>query len=85
LKGVGPFAVSLFRGATTLGDFDSTARPPEGTAMCEVSPEQARLRLRHFNLQIGDSYRAKLSGDGAIAKAPEPCASGRVDRLVTRR
>ena len=28
LKGVGPFAVSLFRGATSLGDFDSAEPAP---------------------------------------------------------
>jgi hypothetical protein len=77
LKGAGPFAVSLFRGATSLGDFDSTAPPPEGTAVCEVSPERARSRLRQFHLQIGDSYRAKLSGDGAIAQGNGAIAPGK--------
>jgi hypothetical protein len=77
LKGVGPFAVSLFRGATALGDFDSTARPPEGTAVCEVSPERARSRLRQFNLHIGDRYSAKLRGDGAIAQGDGAIAFGK--------
>ncbi len=77
LKGVGPFAVSLFRGATTLGDFDSGARPPEGTAVHEVSPERAGSRLRQFNLQSGDSDRAELRDDGAIAQGDRAIALGK--------
>ncbi len=45
LKGVGPFAVSLYRGATTLGEIDGAAPPPEGTAVREVSPTEAQARL----------------------------------------
>ena len=77
LKGVGPFAVSLFRGATTLGDFDSTAPPPEGPAVREVSPERARSRLRQFDQQIGDSYRAEVHGDGSSAQGPGATAIGK--------
>ncbi len=77
LKGVGPFAVSLFRGATTLGDFDSTAPPPEGAAVRELSLERARSRLGQFKLHVGDSDRAEVHGDGAIAQGPGATALGR--------
>lgn len=68
LKGVGPFPVSLFRGATTLGDFDSAAPPPDGAAVREVGPERARSLLDRFHLPAqGPRYRADLQGDGATA------------------
>jgi len=65
LKGVGPFAVSLYRGATTLGEIDGAAPPPEGTAVRDVSPKQAQARLSQI---VGASYQANLTGTGAIAQ-----------------
>ena len=73
LKGVGPFAVSLFRGATTLGEIDGAAPPPEDTAVREVSPKQAQARLTQI---IGASYQANLTGNGAIAQGPGAQAVG---------
>jgi uncharacterized caspase-like protein len=73
LKGVGPFAVSLYRGATTLGEIDGAASPPEGTAVREVSPKQAQTRLLQI---IGASYQANLTGNGAIAQGPGAQAVG---------
>jgi hypothetical protein len=65
LKGVGPFAVSLCRGATTLGEFDGAARPPEGTAVREVNPAYAQAMLIQLG---GDTYNANLTGDGALVQ-----------------
>ena len=56
LKGVGPFAVSLYRGATTLGEIDAAAPPPEGTAVREVSPKEAQARLT-------PDHRCQLPGE----------------------
>jgi Caspase domain len=45
LKGVGPFAVALYRGATTLGEFRAPEGPPTDTAVREVSSAQSRALL----------------------------------------
>jgi hypothetical protein len=45
LKGVGPFAVALYRGATTLGEFSAPERPAADTAIREVSAAQSRALL----------------------------------------
>jgi hypothetical protein len=42
LKGVGPFAVSLYRGATTLGAFDDRAAPAPGAAVRPVDEQASR-------------------------------------------
>ena len=73
LKGVGPFAVSLYRGATALGEFDGTARPPVGMAVREVKPDYARAMLDKYRR---DSYQANLNGSGAIAQGNGATAVG---------
>ncbi len=42
LKGVGPFAVALFRGATQLGAFPTDHTPPPETAIRTVEPTRSR-------------------------------------------
>lgn len=73
LKGVGPFAVSLYRGATTLGEIDATAPPPEGTAVRQVSQKEAQAKLTQIT---GASYEAIQTGNGAIAQGPGAQAVG---------
>jgi uncharacterized caspase-like protein len=70
LKGVGPFAVALYRGATTLGEFDAAATLPDGTAVREVSAMRSKLAFaqlapRHHQQTIGDNARvgAAVAGD----------------------
>jgi hypothetical protein len=70
LKGVGPFAVSLYRGATTLGAFDQGAAPPEGIAVRQVSPAYSKAMLqqlapRQHQQTIGAEARvgAAIAGD----------------------
>lgn len=65
LKGVGPFAVALYRGATTLGAFDASGSPPEGTALRELNPAYAQAMLRQHQQQIGGNARvgAAIAGD----------------------
>jgi hypothetical protein len=67
LKGVGPFAVALYQGASaTLGDFVAPERPAAGTAVREVSEAESRATLQRFehiqqtqtggiNLGVGNS------------------------------
>ena len=62
IKGVGPFAVALYRGATTLGDFDANAPPPAGTAVREVRPDYAQAMIANV---AGSGAAAQ--GDGAVA------------------
>jgi hypothetical protein len=65
LKGVGPFAVALYRGASTLGDFDASGGPPEGTAVREVNPAYSQAMLRQHQQTIGSNAQvgAAVAGD----------------------
>jgi hypothetical protein len=55
LKGVGPFAMALYRGSTTLGDFPTDHLPPDDTAMREVSPARSQW-----------AFQQSISGAGAV-------------------
>ena len=55
LKGVGPFAMALYRGATTLGDFPTDHMPPDDTALREVSPARSQW-----------AFQQSISGAGAV-------------------
>jgi hypothetical protein len=66
LKGVGPFPVALYRGASSLGDFDATEPIPAKTAVREVKAERSQ-RI----------YNAYLQGDGAIAQGDGAKAVGK--------
>lgn len=65
LKGVGPFAVALYRGATTLGAFDASGSPPDSTAVREVNPAYSQAMLRQHQQSISDNARvgAAIAGD----------------------
>jgi hypothetical protein len=78
LRGVGPFPVALYRGATDLGSFDSSAAPPEGTAARQVDPARSERLLQ----QIITSYNAELRGSGAIAQGPGAKAVGEGGTLI---
>jgi hypothetical protein len=55
LRGVGPFAVSLYRGASSLGDFAGDEPPPAGMAVQEVRPQKSvRLFEQRVNTGGGD-------------------------------
>lgn len=61
LRGVGPFPVSLYRGATDLGTFDSGERLPERTAARQVDPARSQ---RLFQNKV---RTVTASGAGAVA------------------
>jgi hypothetical protein len=42
LKGIGPFAVSLYKGATSLGTFDESETPPAETPVREISEKKVQ-------------------------------------------
>jgi hypothetical protein len=60
LRGVGPFPVSLYRGATSLGSFSPRESLPAGTATREVNPKQSE---RLFQIKIKNLI---ASGKGAV-------------------
>jgi hypothetical protein len=74
LKGVGPFPVALYRGATQPGAFDASEATPEGTAVRQVSPEKSQR-----------SYRATLKGSGAIAQGDGAQAVGEGGILINNK
>lgn len=55
LKGVGPFAVALYRGAThtDLGLAEAPAVPPKDAAVRETSPEKSQRLYQQFVVQTG--------------------------------
>jgi hypothetical protein len=69
LRGVGPFPVALYRGATTLGAFDASEQLPQDAAVHRVNPERSQQQMqaleRQHNLNIGAGARvgAAIAGD----------------------
>lgn len=62
LKGVGPFAVALYQGASaTLGEFSAPSQLPAGTAAREVEASKSRMLLQQIqsggvNLGAGNTF-----------------------------
>lgn len=74
LKGVGPFPVALYRGASQPGTFDVDESIPAETAVRQVSPEKSQ--------RIYQRYTATLTGDGAIAQGDGAKAVGKGGILI---
>src|SRR6266508_6010538 len=75
LKGVGPFAVALYPGATTLGSFSAPQSLAEGMAVREVSEAYSRAMLQQISASGG--------GDAAgrdIVKPRGDYAGGNIDK-----
>lgn len=53
LKNVGPFPVAIYRGATSLGEFNAKEPVPAETASREVSPELSRRMFDRYSINIG--------------------------------
>ncbi len=67
LKGVGPFAVSLFRGASALGDFDENAPAPELPAVRQVRAEKAERLMNNIRINSPDTTISDVhTGGGAF-------------------
>jgi hypothetical protein len=60
LKGVGPFAVALYRGAATLGAFDERAAPAPGAAVRPVDEQESR---RAFERIMSVGQGVAIGGD----------------------
>ncbi len=74
LKGVGPFPVALYRGASQTGAFEAEESLPDETAVREVSPEKSQRAYKR--------YTATLIGGGAIAQGDGAKAVGAGGRLL---
>lgn len=72
LRGVGPFPVARYRGATTLGLFDDQEPLSPDTAVRAITPERSRRMLRLYE----QSLSATNTGSGAIAQGPGAVAAG---------
>lgn len=89
LKGVGPFAVALYRGATTLGDFEASSTLPEGTVVREVDPAYAQTMLRQHqqtiggNTQIGAAVAGDVHGDITVTQQGDTINTGGGDNIRT--
>lgn len=82
IKGVGPFAVSLYRGSTALGQVPADEAPAEGMAVRKVDPVYSQEMLRQLQagrdiIQSGrDTYQQNIGGDQINA----PGAQGFLNR-----
>lgn len=65
LKGVGPFAVSLYKGASTLGAFDESAPPPADTRVREISEKQVR-RISNQIRTTNQSGGINITGNARV-------------------
>ena len=63
LKGVGPFPVALYRGATDLGLFDDKESLPEAAAVRQVDAQLSKLYYQN----IIKTVTVTASGTGAVA------------------
>lgn len=61
LRGVGPFPVALYRGATSLGLFDEQETLPPNTAVRTINPERSQRMLKRY--QINTSGGAYITGN----------------------
>lgn len=74
LHGIGPFPVSLYKGAERPGNFDPKSETiPEEMAIKEVDPTLSK-KLYDKSVRI---YQATLNGDGAIAQGNGSRAVGK--------
>lgn len=79
LRGVGPFPVALFRGASSLSTFDTGAPIPADTAAREVNPERSRRLLTKYVSQktINVAERG-VAIDGNAVNSPSVTGDGNI-------
>ncbi len=69
LKGIGPFPVSLYRGAKDLGEFDSKEQFPKCYAAYEISPERSECFFKKTSKSTSliASYNRAVSIQGNLS------------------
>jgi hypothetical protein len=61
LKGVGPFPVALYNGASKAGSFDASEPAPGQTAVRQVSPETSRrVYERYVSINVGGDVKGNI-------------------------
>ncbi len=76
IQGVGPFAVALYHGATTLGAFEAPAAPTPSAAVRAVSEEESR---RAFERIVSVGQGVAIGGDmtgGTVIAGDQTNAQG---------
>src|SRR5262249_34534151 len=74
------FAVALYRGASSLGDFSAPERPADGTAMREVNPAYSRAMLQQFqHIQQGQTDGINFGIGTTIGQMDDVVAGDKID------
>jgi len=61
LKGVGPFPVALYRGASEVGNFDTSEPAPAETAVRQVTPAASqRIYQRYISVNVGGDVSGNI-------------------------
>lgn len=82
LKGVGAFAVALYKGASTLGEFDENEPLPQGLPVHEVRPEKS---ARLFQQHLAQSGGINFGQGNSIQVAGDLFGGDKVDQRVAKR
>jgi hypothetical protein len=80
LKGVGPFAVALFRGATQTGAFPTDHTPPLETAMRTVEPSRSRWAFQQITGERSVNIAGSVSNSTIITGDRNTVAQGDIIR-----
>jgi hypothetical protein len=80
LKGVGPFAVALFRGATQTGAFPTDHTPPPETAMRTVEPSRSRWAFQQITGERSVNIAGSVSNSTIITGDRNTVAQGDIIR-----
>jgi hypothetical protein len=80
LKGVGPFAVALFRGATQPGAFPTDHTPPLETAMRTVEPSRSRWAFQQITGERSVNIAGSVSNSTIITGDRNTVAQGDIIR-----
>ncbi len=81
LKGVGPFAVALFRGATQLGAFPTDHAPPPETAMRAVEPTRSRWAFEQITGERAVNVAGSVNNSPIITGDHNTVAQGDIIRV----
>jgi hypothetical protein len=74
LKGVEPFAIALYRGATPRSAFAASGSLPEGTAVRAINPAYSQAMLRQYqqamggNTQVGTAVASDVHSDVTVPR-----------------
>lgn len=82
LKGIGPFAVALYKGASELGVFDDRQPVPDLPAVRQVKPEKAQKALGNYAQVIGSGTLVQGNNNTVVSEGAQNIG-GNADGDVT--